>query len=423
MGFFTSLFKKSVKAAGEIRDSRSLAEALAWLFGFGQSSSGIEINQDTAMRCATAYSCGKVLEEDVAKLPCKLFKRAQQGKVPAIDHPLYDLLHVAPCEWLDSFNFRSLMMNWCIWRGNAYAYINRVGGEVREIIPIHPDYVTPNLSSNYELTYHVSDDNGSKDLPRDQIFHMMGQTLNGYKGVSVITFARETIGSSLAAEKYGALTFKNGAKMSGIIELPGRLKDKPSMERLRDGFDNFVNGENTGKTAVLEDGGKYNKVSMSNEDAQYIETRKFDAEEVCRWFRMPQHKVQILEHATFSNIEHQSLEYVTDTLLPWLCRWEYPIMTRLLTREERKEYSPEIVVEGLLRGDQKSRYDSYAIGINWGILNPNECREKENLNAREGGDVYLRPLNMQPSNEPDKDNQNGQSKIDQSHQSAQSQSA
>jgi HK97 family phage portal protein len=404
MGFFTNIFKKSVRAEGEIRDSRSLAEAFGWLFGYGDSTSGIHVSPEIAMSISTAFACGTVLEEDVSKLPFKLHKKSVNGKEPATDHSLYSILHDSPNEWMDSFTFRSLMMNWCIWRGNGYAYINRAGGIVKELLPIHPDYVTPKLSRDYALTYEIRDDSGNaRTLGKSDVFHLMRHTINGYTGVSVITYARETIGTAIAAQKHGAMTFKNGAKMSGIIEHPTRLKDKEAVTRLRDSFDGFVNGENTGKTAVLEDGAKYNKVSMSNEDAQYLESRKFEAEEICRWFRVPQHKVQILDHATFSNIEHQSLEYVSDTLLPWLCRWEHAVRNRLLTTEERAEYIPELVVEGVLRGDIQSRYNAYAKGINWGFLSPNEARAKENLNSREGGDVYFMPLNMEASNKPKQD--------------------
>jgi len=222
----------------------------------------------------------------------------------------------------------------------------------------------------------------------------MGLTLNGYEGVSPIRYAKESIGLAQATERHGANTFQNGARMGGILSYPGRFKDPATSQKVADEFDSRTNGDNAHKTIVLEEGMKWEKVTMTADDAQYLETRQFQIPEICRFFRMPPHKIGDLTRATFSNIEHQSIEYVVDTLGPWLTRWEQALNMSLLTEREQQEYYFEFLVDGLLRGDIKSRYEAYARGILSGFLTRNEVRSRENLEWLDGLDEPLTPTNM-----------------------------
>lgn len=366
--------------------------------GYG-SSSGLNVTPETAMRQAAVYGCVKVLAEDVAQLPLILYKRTnkggREGRERATAHPLYNLLKLKPNGFMTSLNFREMLTAHNAMRGNSYAEIIRFGNTVKSLIPLHPDRVTAECSDNWEITYKIKNNNGAERIiQRANMLHVCGLTLNGYSGVSPITYARETIGLSMATEKYGAQLFKNGAKMGGLLMYPGKFKSADTGAKVAESFDNASSGENSHKTVLLEEGMKWEKVTMTSDDAQFLETRKFQIPEIARFFRMPLHKIQEMERATFSNIEQQSLDYVISTLGPWLCRWEQALNMALLTDKEQIEYYFEFNVDGLLRGDIKSRYEAHARGILTGFLNRNEVRAMENRDAVEGLDEFLTPLNM-----------------------------
>jgi HK97 family phage portal protein len=223
----------------------------------------------------------------------------------------------------------------------------------------------------------------------------MGMTLNGWHGVSPITYAREAIAMSLATEKFGGKLFANGAKMSGILTYPGRFKDKETAGKVGRAFDEAASGDNAHSTIVLEEGMKWDKVSMTSEDSQFLQTRGFQIPEIARFFRVPLHKIQELTRATFSNIEQQALEFLTDCLMPWLVRWEQSLNTQLLTPIEQTEYYFEFLLDGLLRGDTTNRYAAYGSAIRNGWMTRNEARVRENMNAdNKDLDEFLVPLNM-----------------------------
>lgn len=369
-----------------------LSPRVAEFFSGGPTQSGLSVGGEAALRVSTYYACVNVLAQDIAKLPLILYRRLPSGgRERATGHRLYGLLHDRPNRFQTSFRFRQAGQAQIGIRGDCYAFISRYRDEIRELLPIHPDKVTVRMEKDYRLKYKVD---GKDYEPRD-ILHVRGLTLNGWKGTSVATYAREGLGLSLATEAHGARLFGKGALFRGILSHPGRFKNDAVAKRVRESFDNAYSGGNTQGTALLEEGMKYEKVSMTAEDSQFLETREFQAYEIARWFRMPPHKVGLMKQATFSNIEHQALEYVTDTLFPWLVSWEQECGASLLTDEEREAgYYFEHLVDALLRGDMKSRYEAYKTGVLTGFLNRNEVREMENRNPAEGLDEFLEPQNM-----------------------------
>lgn len=389
MGILTNLFQNAITA-----------DQCPSLVAANKSSSGMAVNPETAMRQATVYSCVKVLSEDVAQLPLILYRRTykngREGRERATDHSSYRLMKLRPNQFQTSLNFREMLTAHNALRGNSYAFISRIGrGEVKELLPIHSDRVEVKCDNNWNVTFQVHMANGAlKTFDRTELLHICGMTLNGYSGLGPLSYARETIGLSLATEKYGAQLFKNGAKLGGILTYPGRFKTADTGRSVAQSFDDATSGENAHKTALLEEGMKWEKVSMTADDAQFLETRKFQIPEIARFFRMPLHKIQELERATFSNIEHQAIEYVVGTLGPWLVRWEQSLNNALLSEKEQEDYYFEFMVDGLLRGDIKSRYEAYSRGILAGFINRNEVRARENMDYAEGLDEFLTPTNM-----------------------------
>lgn len=377
----------------------SLEEMIRMAMSGQTTSSGISITPESAMRTAAVYACIKILSEDVGKLPCPLYRRTSKngrdGRERATNHPLYGILNRKPNTMHTPMVYRECVTAATALRGNGISLINRVGNKVAGLIPVHPDSCKTKISDSGERTYQIKQRSGvERTFAQDDVLHIMGLTLNGYEGVSPITYARETIGLAQATEKHGAKTFQNGARMGGILSYPGRFKDPSTGGKVADEFDARTNGENAHKTIVLEEGMKWEKVTMTADDAQYLETRQFQIPEICRFWRMPPHKIGDLTRATFSNIEHQSIEYVVDTLGPWLTRWEQSLNAALLTPREQEEYYFEFLVDGLLRGDIKSRYEAYSRGILSGFLTRNEVRARENLEWIDGLDEPLTPSNM-----------------------------
>jgi len=377
-------------------DWSTLERYLGWAFGGGVSSSGIIVNPANAMQSASVYACLKVLSESVGMLPLCIYDKGINGaRTPAENHPLYELLHEQPNEYQTTIEFLEMMVLHLNLRGNAYAYINRTrSGRVVELIPLHPDMVYVNMDASGQVLYQAGTENGARrTLDRSEILHVKGLTINGWLGISPISYARESIGLSLATEKFGGQLFRNGAKMGGILEHPGKLSDE-AYKRVKNSFDEATSGENSHKTALLEEGMKFSKVSMSADDAQFLETRKFQQVEIAGVFRVPPHLIMNLDRATFANIEHMSLEFVQYSLMPWLTRIEKAIRRDVFSAQDKKNNTIKFDVSALLRGDAASRSAYYASGIMNGWLTRNEARAKEYLNPLDGLDVPLMPLNM-----------------------------
>ena len=394
-------------------DWGTLERYLGWAFGGGISSSGVIVNPANAMQSAAVYACLKVLSESVGMLPLCIYQKGDNGaRTPAEKHPLYELLHEQPNEYQTAIEFLEMMVLHLNLRGNAYAYINRTrSGRVVEMIPIHPDMVYVQMDAGGQVTYQAATENGARrTMDRSEILHVKGLTITGWLGISPIAYARESIGLSLATEKFGGQLFRNGAKMGGILEHPGKLSDE-AYKRVKNSFDAATSGEEAHKTALLEEGMKFSKISMNADDAQFLETRKFQRGEIASVFRVPPHLIMDLERATFSNIEHMSLEFVQYSLMPWLCRIEKAIRRDVFSADDKKNNTIKFDVSALLRGDAASRSAYYASGITNGWLTRNEARAREYLNPLDGLDTPLMPLNLTDgSDDPDEQQDNAEGK-------------
>lgn len=370
-------------------------------FVFGRADSGENVDEKSAMQIATVYACVRLLAETVAGLPLHLYRMPDgsgSAKERATDHPLYKLLYRQPNPEMTSFSFRETMMTHLLLWGNAYAQIIRDGKNgILALYPLFPDNVEVDRDEHGEIyyIYHAYTDEvpgqQNKDVffRYDEVFHVPGLGFNGLVGFSPIAMMKNSLGTTLAVEKYGSAFFRNGAQPSGVLEHPGVLKNP---EKIRENWSDVYGGANNAhKVAVLEEGMSYKAISLPPEDSQFLSTRQFGVNEICRIFRVPPHMVQDLEHATFSNIEHQSIDFVVHTLTPWLVRFEQAIIKDLLLDEEQDTYFPKFNVDGLLRGDYQSRMQGYATGISNGFLSPNDIRRLENMDlipAEKGGDDY-----------------------------------
>lgn len=398
MGLLKSIFKARDKP-----ENRTLGSNYS--FFFGGSTSGKPVNEHTAMQMTAVYSCVRILAEAVAGLPLHLYKYTDSGgKEKALSHPLYFLLHDEPNPEMSSFVFRETMMTHLLLWGNAYAQIIRNGkGEIIALYPLMPNRMSVDRDSSGNLYYsytRYSDDaptmNGiTVTLRPSDVLHIPGLGFDGLVGYSPIAMAKNAIGMAIACEEYGAKFFANGAAPGGVLEHPGTIKDP---QKVRDSWNAAYQGSsNSHRVAVLEEGMKYQPIGISPEQAQFLETRKFQINEIARIFRVPPHMVGDLEKSSFSNIEQQSLEFVKYTLDPWVIRWEQAISRSLLRPDEKKLYFAKFNVDGLLRGDYVSRMNGYATARQNGWMSANDIRELENLDRippELGGDLYLINGNM-----------------------------
>lgn len=398
MGLFSKLFKARDKPKDRTTGSN-------YSFFFGGTTSGKPVNEYTAMQMTAVYSCVRILAEAVAGLPLHLYKyNASGGKEKALSHPLYFVLHDEPNPEMSSFVFRETLMTHLLLWGNAYAQIIRNGkGEVIALYPLMPNRMSVDRDSSGALYYtysRYSDEaptmNGmTVTLRPSDVLHIPGLGFDGLVGYSPIAMAKNAIGMAIACEEYGAKFFANGAAPGGVLEHPGTIKDP---QKVRDSWNAAYQGSsNSHRVAVLEEGMKYQPIGISPEQAQFLETRKFQINEIARIFRVPPHMVGDLEKSSFSNIEQQSLEFVKYTLDPWVIRWEQAISRALLRPDEKKLYFAKFNVDGLLRGDYVSRMNGYATARQNGWMSANDIRELENLDRippELGGDLYLINGNM-----------------------------
>lgn len=396
--FLKSLFRTRDKPQDSYRFSQAP-------FLFGRSTAGKRVNEFTAMQTTAVYACVRILAESIAGLPLHVYAYRGEGRERVPGHPLFTILHDAPNPEMTSFVFReTLMVHLLLW-GNAYAQILRDrAGRVAGLYPLLPNRMSVNRDEGGRLYYtyqRVTEENpnfkrgGEVVLATEDVLHIPGLGFDGLIGYSPIAMARNAVGMTLACEEYGASFFANGARPGGVLQHPGVLKDPA---KLRESWQAVYGGAaNTGKVAVLEEGMTYQQIGIPPEEAQFLETRKFQVDEIARLYRIPPHMVGDLDKSSFSNIEQQSLEFVKYTLNPWVVRWEQALQKSLLLPEERKRYFIRFNVDGLLRGDYQSRMQGYAVGRQNGWLSANDIREMEDMNpipAEEGGDTYLINGNM-----------------------------
>lgn len=365
-------------------------------FFFGTSSSGKAVNEKTALQTTAVYACVRILAETIASLPFHTYRYTLNGKEKAIEHPIYYLLHSEPNPEMTSFVFRETLMSHLLLWGNAYAQIIRDGrGRVLGLYPLLPNKVIVNRNQHGELVYQYEKEGQTYFLRSYEVLHIPGLGFDGIIGYSPIAMAKNAVGMAIATEEYGAKFFANGANPGGVLEHPGVVKDPA---RIRESWNAVYQGSsNAHRVAVLEEGMKFQSIGIPPEQAQFLETRKFQINEIARIFRIPPHMIGDLEKSSFSNIEQQSLEFVMYTLDPWVVRWEQAIQRALFTENEKRQYFVKFNVDGLLRGDYQSRMNGYAVGRQNGWLSANDIRELENLNRIPedlGGDLYLINGNM-----------------------------
>ncbi len=375
-------------------------------FFFGVTSSSKIVNEKTAMQTTAVYACVRILSEAIASLPLHVYSyKDGGGKQMEINHPLYKVLHDEPNPEMTSFTFFEVMMCHLLLHGNAYAQIIKNGkGEVVALYPLLPNQMDVERDEKGRLQYiytRQSDENPNfKDLGQiilkyEDVMHIPGLGFDGLIGYSPIAMAKNAVGLTIAAEEYGSAFMKNGASPGGVLEHPGVLKNP---EKVRESWNEIYRGSGNGhKVAVLEEGMHFTPITLKPDELQFLETRKFQLDEIARLYRIPPHLIGDLEHATFSNIENQSLEFVKYTLDPWLIRLERAMQKALLLPSEKGKYIIKFNVDGLLRGDYASRMQGYAVGRQNGWFSANDIREMENMNPipdEEGGNLYLVNGNM-----------------------------
>jgi len=388
------------------RQEKSTGTNAFWLdlLSTKNSTAGVRVTSTSAMQVSAVWACITVRSEDIAKLPVHLYRRRKDGgKERAVKHPAYRLLLEQPNPRNTAFEFKQIMQMQCDLHGNAYA-VKEIDarGQVVALWPLDSTKVQIlTFNDGRELFYRVTMEKGRQvTVPGEDMLHVRGNSLDGVTGLSPISWQRETIGHAMAAEKYGAAFFGNSAQPNGALVLPTKISPEAA-ERLRaDWKQRFQGPENAHNLAIFDGGMEWKQIGMNNADAQFIETRKYQNSEIWRIFRIPPHKVGDLDRATFSNIEMQSIEYVQDCLMSIFARWQQALSRDLLLEEERGEFFFEFMPDALLKGDIKSRYEAYAVGLMNGWLSDNDIRDKENMNRVEGGDQYFRPLNLSPLDAP-----------------------
>ena len=368
-------------------------------FYYGGSAAGKPVSPRTAVQMTAVYACVRVIAETVASLPLHVYQHTDQGSEKAFSHPLYRILHDEPNGEMTSFILRETMLSHLLLWGNSYCQILRNGrGQVIGLYPLLPEKMAVDRDSHGTLTYdYTARDGGVVRLRPEDVLHIPGLGFDGIMGYSPIALEKNAIGLGIAAEEYGSRFFSNGATPSGVLTHPNTVKNPTA---LRESWNAAYGGStNSGKVAILEEGMKFEKVSVSNNEAQFLESRKFQVAEICRIYRVPPHLVGDLEHATFSNIEHQSISFAMHTIRPWLVRLEQAMNRALFTEKEKSLFYVRINIDGLMRGSYKERMEGYAIGRQNGWLSADDIRELENMNPLPdgaGGVAYMVNGNMVP---------------------------
>lgn len=383
-------------------DSDPFGAGYSILGGGMATTSGEVISPEIALQLSTVWACVRILAETVAELPLGIFQKTNEGKQPHEKHPLHRILHDEANPDMSAMDFRMAMMANLAPTGNAFARITRSEKRVVALWPLLTRQMKVKRDAGGRVVYTYTQDNGEqKDYAAKEILHIRTMSMDGINGMSPIMQARNAVGLAIALERYGSEFFMNGAIPLTVLEHPAVIGETAN-KNLRDFFQNFFSRGNRHKTAVLEEGMKMTSVAVDPQKAQALEQRHFQIEEIARIFRVPLHMIGELTRSTNNNITMQSLEFVIYTLLPWLEIWEQAINRSLLTDEEKGQVFAEHSVDGLLRGDIKTRYEAYAVARQWGWMSANDIRRLENMNPIEGGDAYLTPMNMvDAANPPD----------------------
>lgn len=383
---------KEILSFGRSAETNLTGAKILELFGGGPTNAGVQVNEDNSIGISAVYRAVRIISDSLALLPLQKFKETDKGR-EIVKDSIYTILHDQPNNYQTAFTFKqTLGGHQCLW-GNAYARILRDGaGRVMQLIPIDPDNntVTPKLDQKRLKIFYVV--NNSEIVDQANMIHVPAFSFDGIEGKSPVRIARESLGLTKAAEEFGARFFGNGANMSGVLEHPGKLTE-PAAERLKKDWDAKNSGlKNANKTTVLEEGMKYNRIGIPPEDAQFLQTRKFQVSEVARWFGVPPHLLSDLDRATFNSVEQLDIGFIKYCLNSWMEQWEQEYNRKLLTEEEKlKGYYFEHNIDGFLRGDIKTRTEYYSKMLAGRVLSPNEVRRMENRNDYPGGDEYANP--------------------------------
>ena len=381
------------------RDKPQDAVSAATTFSFGMAGSGKSVNARTAIQVSAVYACVRVIAETVASLPFSVFEQDKTGSQKALDHPLYRILHDEPNPEMTSFVWREAMLTHLLLWGNSYSQILRAGrGSVIGLYPLLPDHMEVDRDDKGKLTYTYSTTSGEQvKLRPEDVLHIPGLGFDGIMGYSPIAVERNAVGLSIAAEEFGGKFFGNGATPSGILTHPNTVKNPKALRE--SWMEAYGGSSNANRVAILEEGMTFTRISMPNNEAQFLETRKFQVEEICRIYRVPPHMIADLEHATFSNIEHQSIDFAVHCIRPWLVRIEQSVNRALFSEKEKGRFYCQFNLDGLMRGSYKERMEGYSIARQNGWMTANDIRNLENQNPipkEEGGDALLVNGNMIP---------------------------
>ncbi len=414
MGYFANLVKAALgRPKAQTFDLTNMsAEQLREFLRIGGSmatASGVSITESSAMRVAAAWRCVQIISGTVGTLPLDLIRRVSEvERRPAVDHPLRKVLTVRPNQWQTPSEFRRMMQAHLLLRGNAYALKVSLGGEIVALVPIHPDRVEVEQLSDMTMRYRVSRADGTyRQMTAREVFHLRGMSLDGVRGLSVLSHMRESLGLALSAELAGASLMRNGQFVGGVLKHPDKLSGE-AYERLKESVaDRYGGAGNAGKFLIIEEGMDFGPVSMNAKDLQFLEQRDYQRYDIAMFFGVPPHMLGATEKQTSwgSGIEQQGIGFVTYTLNDWLKTWEEAIKRDLLAEREWDTLDARFFTQGLMRGDVKARWDAYVKARQWGVMSADEIRALEDMNPRPDGrgGEYAEPPNTAGASEPKKD--------------------
>jgi HK97 family phage portal protein len=401
-GAAVNIFEASATVARADGETSGVAKPADWLvnaFGGQKSSAGKRVTPDSAMNLAAVWACMTVISESLATLPFQLYRELGEGeKRKDKTHPVYRLLTEAPNDWQTPFEWKEQMTGHVLGRGNAYSHLRMNGdGVITSIVPMMPDRVTVWEDTDGGLWYRYAKEGKNQlMLAQHEVFHLRGKCLHGKLGMSPITAYRNAVGYAQALEDYGAALVRNGAQMGGIIKIPADLSETAKLNLLKWMEDRHKGFDNAFKLGLLDAGMEYQNTSVTPSDAQFLDARRFQTQEICSIFRVPPHMAGDLSRSTNNNIEQQALEFVVHTLGPWMARWEQALRRDLLSSRERVGRVIKVNANALLRADVRSRNDAYSKARQWGWMSVNDIRALEEMDRVDGGDRYLEPANMKP---------------------------
>lgn len=390
--------RRAEQAGDEINfnpaETRSLADPAPWLldlFGATPALSGVTVNPSTAMRSTPVRAAVGAISEAIGGLPLHVYQRNGDARERAPEHPAYALLHDQANDWTPAAMFREQVTRDALLWGNGYGFINRQDGQPRELIRIRPDAVTVELDTlTSEPRYRVTDGAGNRVLDRRDILHIAAPSIDGVKGASPVLECKEAIALAITMERHAARLFGRGGRPSGLLKFPQRLGAETA-KRIKQSWQAAHAGENSGGTAVLEEGGEFQALTLNSVDAQFQQLWQHSILEICRVFRVPPHMVFELGRATWGNAAEMGATFLRFTLDRWLKAWQGEVRLKLIAPEDRGTFYAEFLTDDLLRTDLAARATAYSTLIAARVLNPNEVRAMENRAPYEGGNAFLNP--------------------------------